>query len=290
MSTRCSKAPELFPVEDLWILHRLDQVSAEMAEALDKFRFHDASSLIYQFIWHELCDWYIELAKPILTDPAAPAEERSRRVKVLIHVVDYALRLLHPFMPFITEEIWQQIPHSGASLMVQEFPQPRALRYRPEAAQAMQDLMDLVAQLRSARSEMGIDPKRTLDASLVLLREADRELVTENTAKIRKLARLDKLDIVGALPSDRFLLKGVWRLGEFGLDLEGIVDFKAERDRLERELGKVKAEIDKVARKISSHEFMARAPEEVVAENRTRHAELLDRFQKLESNLGHLPQ
>ncbi len=110
------------PLEDRWILHRMNAVSAEISEALDKFRFHEASALIYQFIWHELCDWYIELVKPVLTNPSVPEEERGSRIRVLVHVMDYALRMLHPFMPFITEEIWQKMPHEGESIMMQEFP------------------------------------------------------------------------------------------------------------------------------------------------------------------------
>jgi valyl-tRNA synthetase len=285
-----SENPGAVPLEDIWILHRLNFVSAEIAEALDKFRFHDASSLIYQFIWHELCDWYIELIKPVLTDASAPAAERGRRVAVLIHVFDYALRILHPFMPFITEEIWQQIPHEGQSVMVQPYPTPRPERNRPEAAQAMQDLMDLVVKIRSARSEMGIDPKRALGAVVVTADDASGRLVGENAPKIASLARLSGLEILPSLPTGRVLLKGVWQLGEFGLDLQGVVDYRAERERLEKESGKVKAEIDKIVRKISSHEFVARAPEAVVAENKTRHAELLDRLQKLEANLGQLPR
>ncbi len=100
-------------LEDLWILHRMNAVSAEISEALDKFRFHEASAVIYQFIWHELCDWYIELVKPVLTNTAIAEEERGSRIRILVHVIDYALRMLHPFMPFITEEIWQKLPHEG---------------------------------------------------------------------------------------------------------------------------------------------------------------------------------
>ncbi|HSW38544.1 MAG TPA: valine--tRNA ligase, partial [Acidobacteriota bacterium] len=131
------------PIEDRWILHQLNSVAAEMGESLEKFRFHEASALIYQFIWHELCDWYIELVKPVLTDQSAPAGVRAPRIAVLLHTFDFALRMLHPFMPFITEEIWQKIPHSGESIMTQEFPLYRTVRENPEAVRKMQDLMDI---------------------------------------------------------------------------------------------------------------------------------------------------
>jgi valyl-tRNA synthetase len=275
------------PLEDLWILHRLNQVSAEISESLEKFRFHEASALIYQFIWHELCDWYIELVKPVLTNPEASAEERSPRIRVLVHTVDFALRLLHPFMPFITEEIWQRIPHEGVSIMVQEFPAPRQIRENPGAFQKMQDLMELISGMRSLRAEVNIDPRKALDAVLVISDSEDAVLVEENIQKLKLLGRLKNVVFSDALSGK--LLRGVSRLGEFGLDVHDAINLEAERERLQKELARVREDIDKVWNKINSAEFLSRAPEEVISENRARHGELLEKFQKLESNLNHLP-
>jgi valyl-tRNA synthetase len=275
------------PIEDRWILHRLNEIAAAISESLDKFRFHEASALIYQFIWHELCDWYIELVKPVLTNPSAAGSEREPRIKVLVHTLDFALRLLHPFMPFITEEIWQKIPHSGESIMVQEFPAPRKARENAEAARQMQDLMELIMEIRSLRAEMNIDPKRLLDAVLAIPKAGDRELVSENMPKVRSLARLNDVSFSDAAAGS--LLRGVWKLGEFGLDVKDAINVAAERDRIQKEIGKVQEEIDKILRKLNSADFIARAPEEVVAENRLRHTQLLERQQKLESSLNHLP-
>jgi valyl-tRNA synthetase len=275
------------PIEDRWILHRLNQVSVEIAESLDKFRFHEASALIYQFIWHELCDWYIELVKPVLTDGNVPENIRQPRIKVLVHVFDFALRLLHPFMPFITEEIWQKMPHEGDSLMLQEFPSPRKPRENAESAQRMQDLMDLVGEIRSLRAELNIDPKRSLDAILVAKIQGDRDLISDNMQKVRSLARLNLIEFADSLSGK--LLRGVSKLGEFGLDVHDAINVESERDRLQKEMARVQIEIDKVWQKLSSQDFIARAPEEVVEENRGRHRELLERLRKLESNLNHLP-
>jgi valyl-tRNA synthetase len=280
---------EGLPLEDQWILHRLNQVSGDIAEALERFRFHDASSEIYQFIWHELCDWYIELIKPVLTGTEVPGSERARRVAVLVHVLDYSLRLLHPFMPFITEEIWQRIPHSGESIMVQEFPRPRVVRENAAAAASMQALMDLTASLRSARAEMNIEPKKVLDATLVIPDPALQELVQRHIGKIRMLARLGDTKLAPQLPAQRVQLKGVWKHGSFGLDLQGAIDFQAERERLQKELSRITADIQKIIKKLNSHEFMDRAPEDVVVENRARHAELLERLDRVKSNLKQLP-
>jgi valyl-tRNA synthetase len=267
----------------------LNQVSGDIAEALEKYRFHDASNAIYQFIWHELCDWYIELIKPVLMGKSVPELERSKRVAVLVHVLDYSLRLLHPFMPFITEEIWQKIPHVGESIMTQEFPAPRVLREDDKAAIGMQTIMDLTVSLRSARAEMNIEPKKMLDVTLVIADPVVQGLVLTNIDKVKLLARLNTAELAAALPAAKVLLKGVWSNGHFGLDLQGAVDFQAERERLQKELGRIRTEIQKIIKKLNSHEFIDRAPEGVVAENRTRHGELLERLERVEANLKQLP-
>ena len=128
----------------------MNRVSAEISEALDKFRFHEASALIYQFIWHEFCDWYIELVKPVLTNPQVPEQEREPRVKVLVHTMDFALRMLHPFMPFITEEICRRyLMQASRSWFRNSFFQTGARS--SGAAQSMQDIMDLVGAIRLLR-------------------------------------------------------------------------------------------------------------------------------------------
>jgi valyl-tRNA synthetase len=283
-----ARRKEEIPLEDRWILHRLNTVATDLSEALDKFRFHEASALIYQFIWHELCDWYIEMVKPVLTSPSVPNHEREPRIKILVHVMDYSLRMLHPFMPFITEEIWQQIPHQGESIMIQEFPRSIKARENPAAAQSMQDLMELIGKIRALRAELNIDPKRLLDGFLMIPNPSDKSLVLNNLQKVRSLARLRNVEFPGALSSK--MLRGVCRLGAFGLDVHDAIDSAAERERLQKELIRVQEEIDKVRNKIENQDFLKRAPKEVVSEIRSRYGELTEKFHKIESNLTHLPQ
>jgi valyl-tRNA synthetase len=279
---------EKVPLEDLWILHRMNAVAAGIAEALEKFRFHEASALIYQFIWHELCDWYIEIVKPVLTNPSLADDEKEPRIKVLIHTVDYSLRMLHPFMPFITEEIWQKIPHEGESIMTQVFPRPSKNREHPEETQAMQDLMELIGEIRALRAELNIDPKRQLDVALIIPNPNDRILVIGNRSKVLSLARLRNIEFPAALSVT--VVKGVCRLGEFGLDVHDAIDVGAERERLQKELTRLQEEIVKIKKKIENQDFLLRAREDVVSENRSRYAELIKRFHKIESNLTHLPK
>ena len=278
---------EELQLEDVWILDRLNRVASEVSEALDKYRFHEASALIYKFIWHELCDWYIELVKPILTGAKAPVEARRVRSKVLIHVLDNALRILHPFMPFITEEIWQRIPHEGESIMVQPFPVGRQIRENARATENMQDLMELVGAMRAVRADMNIDPKKMLEAVLVVSVDSDQALVEDNVAKICSLVRLKKIRFLDALPEK--MLRGVWRLGEFALDIAGAVDVCAERERLGKEAGRIHEQMEKIAAKLRSDAFLSRAPEDIVAENRLRYQELEERYHKIAANLSRLP-
>jgi len=274
------------PLEDLWILHRMNQTAAEISEALDKFRFHEASALIYKFIWHELCDWYIELVKPVLTNPEAAPEERTPRIKVLLHVFDCALRMLHPFMPFITEEIWQKLPHNGESVMTQPFPQFREAFDNPADAGKMQDFMELIGDIRSLRAEMNIDPKRRMDACLIVREQEDRGIIERNMPHLLALARLNRVDFCEVVTGGR--LSGVSKMGSFGIDVRGAIDIGAERARIEKEMAKLETDIDKVLKKISSHEFVARAPKEIVEENRARYDDMTEKYRKLEINLKRL--
>ncbi len=280
------KSQEL-QLEDRWILDRLNHVSSEVSQELEKYRFHEASGILYHFIWHELCDWYIELIKPILTDPEAPQEERGIRTKILIHVLDNALRMLHPFMPFITEEIWQKIPHKGESIMTQDFPTFHPVRGNAEASQEMQDLMEMISEMRSLRAEMNVDPKKVLNAVLSIPDENDKRLVSENLDKVRFLVHLDGIQFADMIPEK--MLRGVWRLGEFGLDLAGAIDIDAEKERLRRESFRILTQMDKLEKKLKDKAFLPRAPENIVKENRLRYEELKERSEKIQSNLKNLP-
>jgi valyl-tRNA synthetase len=202
-------------------------------------------------------------------------------------VMDYSLRLLHPFMPFITEEIWQRIPHQGDSIMTQDFPMYRDARDDPEAQLEMETLMDLVSAIRSARAEMKITDRKELDGFLLPADDGARELIESNAAKIRRLANLGKLEFVSLFPPN--LLKGVSKAGEFGINVMGSIDLDAERHRMQKELTRTRSEIEEIDQKMNNREFLSKAPEAVVNGIRDRHAELVARYAKLESNLARLP-
>jgi valyl-tRNA synthetase len=152
----------------------------------------------------------------------------------------------------------------------------------------MQDLMELIGGIRSVRAEMNIDPRRALDAALVFSSQSGSNLVSDNIEKIRSLARLNRIDFAHSIPAK--FLRGVWKSGEFGVDVYDAIDLKAETERLKKELTRVQDEIDKLLKKLNNQDFMSRAPEEVIAENRKRHSESIEMLHKLESNLSSLPQ
>jgi valyl-tRNA synthetase len=189
-------------------------------------------------------------------------------------------------MPFITEEIWQKLQHRGESVMTQTFPQFREAFDNSTAAGKMQDLMELIGDIRSLRAEMNIDPKRRMDACLIVREREDRCMIEQNMPHLLALARLNRVDFCEVVTGG--WLSGVSKMGSFGIDVRGAIDIGAERARIEKEIEKLKTEIDKVLKKISSHEFVARAPKEIVEENRARYDEMTEKYRKLEINLKRL--
>ncbi len=269
-----------------WIRARLAQTAAEVTAALEAYRFPDAASAIYQFIWHELCDWYIELAKIPLQggDPAA----RRAAQRTLVDVLDGALRLLHPFMPFITEEIWQLLPHRRGeppSIMVSAY--PAADGELDEAALREMDLVQRAVEgLRRVRGESNVPPGKRIPA-IVRAKEASvRESLRAAEPFIRPLAQLSELTVTA--PGERLRRAAVALLPELELvvPLEGLVDFAEEERRLEKEIGKAEGDRSGLERKLSNPSFLERAPAEIVAKDRARVAELGERLEKLGQQLS----
>jgi valyl-tRNA synthetase len=263
---------------DRWILARLNRAVQEANTSLDQYNLHEGSRTIYRFFWHEFCDWYLEMIK---LHP-----ERSK--PVLLYVFESALRLLHPFMPFLTEELWQNIPHKGESIVVAAYPEfDRALE--DAAAESQTEMIqDVIVKVRNIRSEKNVDPKQG-----VVLRVAaeDREIATLLSAAkeyIFKLAGVKDLEILPQLRGDKDAAHAVAAGCALEVPLAGLVDLGAERARLERELDRVRKEIDKLDRKLSNASFVAQAPTAVVEENRRRLADYQDQASRLQSGLERL--
>ncbi|OGL07554.1 MAG: valine--tRNA ligase [Candidatus Rokubacteria bacterium RIFCSPLOWO2_02_FULL_72_37] len=252
---------------DAWIESRLSATIVAVRGHLRRYRFNDAASAIYQFVWHEFCDWYLEIAKLSLYRPENPAQ-RLRTQHTLVGVLETTLRLLHPFMPFITEELWQRLPHTGASIMVAPFPTRAAMRHAPEAERAMSAVMDVITAVRAIRGEMRISPAQALT---VILRPAPDavSLLKGHASLVESLAR-GRVTIDPTATRPRNSALAVVGETELYVELEGIVDLAAERHRLEKEIRKVAESAEFLRAKLARPEFVERAPAEIVAKERER--------------------
>ncbi len=286
---------ELVPASlpDRWILSRLARVSAESAEAIDTYRFNDAAGGVYQFVWHEFCDWYLEAVKPVLYDADAP-EERDRTLKVLWRVLHDTLLLLHPFMPFVTEEIWHKIPATEGSIMTAVHPlDETALPPIPkdEAAEAeMALVMGIITGVRNIRGEMNIPPSLSLSAEIQSEEDAVRRTAEAHRPMIANLARLAALTV--SAPGDRppSAATAITHGATIFVSLEGIIDFAREAERLEKEIDKVKKELTAVTKKLNNDDFLEKAPDAVVQKARDRHESLAEKQEKLRTHLTRIKE
>jgi len=255
---------------DVWIESRLASAIAEARTALKKYRFSDAASALYQFLWHEFCDWYLEMAKLSLYQPESPGR-RARTQATLVRVLEATLRLLHPFMPFITEEIWQRLPHKGDTIMLAPYPRPSRKDRNPDAERQMTAVMDLVTAVRNIRGEMRIAPGAALTA-IVRPGSGAAELFTANAALIDALARV-RLTVDSHATRPRSSALAVLGSSELYVALAGVVDPAAERPRIEKEIARVAERIEFAKAKLAKPDFAERAPAEIVAKERERLAE-----------------
>ncbi len=272
------------PLPSRWILSRLQEVTRETEEGLAAYRFDQVANGLYHFVWDELCDWYIEIVKPYLADPA----EAPRARRVLTEVLDATLRLLHPLMPFVTEEIWQKLPHEGESIMLAPFPKCDEAKIDPAGLAEMQRLMELVTQIRTIRATYEVEPKRRIDVTVVASGAADRDFVEGYRGLITTLARLGTLTIVPEAAEQAHTIKHPVGALELRIPMAGLFDVAAEKTRLTKERLKIDQELEGLRKKLDNPQFVARAKPEVVAESRSRVASLEERRDKVEATLRDL--
>jgi valyl-tRNA synthetase len=256
-----------------WLRGELVKTATLVTEALDRFAFDEAAGALYRFIWNTFCDWHLELAKPILNgdDEAAKAETRAATAWVL----DQTLKLLHPVAPFITEELWAATAESGQArsglLMQEAWPTFTATFVDGEAEAEIGWLIDLVSEIRSIRSEMNVPPSAKPPLSLIGASEATRARIERHRASLLALGRLDRVSVADTIPAGA----ASFPVGETtaALSIAAFIDVEAEKVRLTKALAAVESDLDRVNKKLGNADFMARAPESVVAENREKLAE-----------------
>jgi valyl-tRNA synthetase len=268
---------------DVWIESRLAVTVAEVRAGLRRYRFGDAASSVYQFLWHEYCDWYLEIAKLSLYRPESPGQ-RARTQATLVRVLEATLRLLHPFMPFITEEIWQRLPHKGESIMLAPYPRVAGKQRNPETEREMAVVMALVTAVRNIRGEMRIPPGTTLAATLRPSRDGGA-VFTANQALVDTLARA-RLVVDPQATRPRNSAMAVIDGAELYVDLTGVVDLAGERQRLEKEIKRAAETVEFLKGKLARPEFAERAPAEIVARERERLSEQEALRAKLQASLA----
>jgi valyl-tRNA synthetase len=275
---------------DRWILSQLQTTKQTVTAALDNYRFDHAAQGIYEFIWNNYCDWYLELSKPVLTsDQASDAAKRGTR-QTLVRVLETVLRLTHPIMPFITEEIWQTIAplagKSGDSIMSQPYPVSDNSMVDEEAVAEMEWLMAFITSIRSIRSQMNIPPKKQLPVLLKESTELDQQRLTANQDFLSRLANLESISLLeGEAPAAATALVGKM---EILIPLEGLIDKGAEISRLEKEITKLEKVIKQSSGKLSNENYVAKAPAEVVQNERNKLLELEQTVSQLKTQLTSL--
>ncbi len=264
------RAPLALP--DRWIASRLAETTRAVRTHLSRYRFNDGAGALYQFVWHELCDWYLEAAKPALY--GSDAARRQATQHTLVTTLETTLRLLHPFMPFITEELWQRLPAGdgrGESIMIAPYPKASRRKGDADVEREMAVIMDIVTAIRNIRGEMRVSPAVTL-VTAVRPAPAHAALLREHAPLIQSLARAT-LTIDPAASRARGAALGVVGESEIYVDLSGVVDLAAERQRLEKEIKRADEAIAFARAKLERPDFTERAPAEIVAKERDRLAQ-----------------
>lgn len=278
-----------------WILSRLGLTVDEVTRALKDYRFNDAASSAYQFIWHEFCDWYIELAKIEIKKP-----DSAQKVKwTLLYTLDASLRLLHPFMPFVTEEIWQTIknynfidgPKSAAgtqaesapSIMVAEF--PASLPRNKHAEADMSIIFDAVSGVRTIRGELNISHSVKLDVTIKTLTKKAEKVITKHKAYLEGLARIEKLVIAEHAERPDHSAISIKRAMEIYIPIKGILDVKAEIQRLEKDREKIEESLQFLNKKLLNEDFLKRAPKEVVEKEKEKYDDHISMQERIISSI-----
>jgi valyl-tRNA synthetase len=278
-------------LEDRWIFSRFNRVTAEVNDALAAYRFHEAANRIYDFFWGEFCDWYLELIKPRLNFEEG-AEKTQARVACgnLVNLFDASLRLLHPVMPFITEEIWQAI-YEGTpplkSIALAGYPQADEKQFALAAETEMAILQDLIVNVRNVRAELKVEPKVKVPIEVLAHEPGIRAMIEQNRGAVERLANVEKIVFV-----DSSLAKHAGARSSAHFDVHVIyerkVDVAAERERLKKELEKLEKEFANNQKQLSNEQFLAKAPEKIVEGLRRREQELINLIDKIKRQLDEL--
>jgi valyl-tRNA synthetase len=263
---------------DRWILSRLVRTTEVVNRSVEQYNLHEGARHVYSFFWHEFCDWYLEMIKL----------HPQRSKPTLIYVFESALRLLHPFMPFITEELWQNLPHQGDSIVIAPYPTFDAALIDERAETQANLIQEIVVKVRNIRSEMNVDAKQPVPLRIATADPEVKQLLLDAQEYVFKLAQVSQMEIVPQLGADKLAAQAVAGGLVLEVPLAGLIDVESERARLTKAIEKAQSEMAKIERTLSNASFVDRAPKEVVEENRRRLADYKDQAEKLTQALQRL--
>lgn len=287
---------------DRWILSRANALAETVTRALDEYKFNEAASALYQFVWHEFCDWYLEIIKPVLYEPSSKggsggtgrrggsAGDHETTRSVLWTILNKTVRLLHPFIPFVTEELWDKLPGTSGSVMKAPWPTGSQERQDLEAEATMNLVMGVTSAVRNIRGEMNVPPSLRVAATVHSPDKKVRQTLDENGHIIVNLSKLESLTVTP--PGDRPLSSATSVFGESTIfvSLKDVIDFAAEQARLNKELAKIDKELNGVGKKLRNEDFLNKAPEDVVEGVRANRERLVEKKDRLENQLSTVNQ
>lgn len=273
---------------DQWILSRLNETISVVNMNFDKFEFGEAGRHLYHFIWDDFCNWYIEMSKEVLNGGDEEAKQTTR--SVLAYVLDQTLRLLHPIMPFVTEEIWQHVPHEGDSLVQAAYPEVDNALNHPEAVDHMEVLISFIRAIRNARNEQNVPLSKPINILVKANDEETQAILEDNLSYIERFCHPESIEITTTMEAPDQALTTFFNRGEIYLPLKGFINIDDEIKRLEDELAKWQSEVDRVEKKLANEKFVANAPEKVVQGERDKGADYKQKLASTEQRLQELKQ
>jgi len=272
----------VYTLPDRWILTRLGQVSDEIVQALEDYRFNDAALLCYQFVWHEYCDWYLEMAKQALYGKDNILKDSSRNV--VQEVLMAVLKLLHPFMPFVTEEIWQKLPKTKGSIMKAKFPESSDFMGDEDALMEMDLLVGIITGIRNIRGEMNISPSKKVDI-VIDVAEKEEDILNKNFAHIQNLAKVEDISVASEAHKPEGSATAVFGQNQVHVLLKGLLDFEEEKKRIRKEIKKIEKDLEASNKKLSNKAFLEKAPDDIIAKVKDKVESFVLKQNKLNQNL-----
>ncbi|MDD5451111.1 MAG: valine--tRNA ligase [Desulfovibrionales bacterium] len=276
-------------LENRWILSRVKRVIDTVREGLDDYRFNDAAQALYQFFWREYCDWYLEMIKPALY-LTEDQEARNATQQVMLSVLSASLRLLHPSIPFVTEELWHYLPGSAGSIMEASFPESKDYPEDMESERQMDLLMDVITGIRNLRSEMNVHPAQKVNIIVLSGSGPARELIFRHGIFLKNLAKVEGLEIRADGERPKGAVSCITDQVETYLLLEGVIDISAETAKLQKEAGKLRTELKRIQNKLANRDFLERAPAGIIDKEKGKVQEFVARLDKIDANLKRLEE